>query len=112
VSGIDVPNPDQENVDSDGIGDACYNDTIYGTVSGNVQEGVNINLYKFTSEGEVLWATESTDADGYYAFGNLAGTLYKILPEYPLCGFNLTPTFALIPLDENTSFDFTATFFF
>jgi hypothetical protein len=41
----DVPNPGQEDVDNDSTGNACDSDTIYGTVSGDVQvQGINNSL--------------------------------------------------------------------
>jgi hypothetical protein len=38
-------NPNQEDVDNDGIGDVCDENTIYGTVSGDVQKSITVNIY-------------------------------------------------------------------
>ena len=39
-----VSNPDQKDVDSNNIGDVCDPNTVYGTISGDVQEGVYIDI--------------------------------------------------------------------
>jgi hypothetical protein len=65
-----VANPEQKDVDSNNIGDVCDVDTIYGTVLGDMQEGVNINFYKVTCGEDVFFNTVITDENGYYSLGD------------------------------------------
>lgn len=109
----DVANPGQENVDAateiDILGDVCDPDTVYGTVSGDVLEGINIELYTESCGEDILEATTTTDQYGYYALGGLSSQRYLIYAEKT--GFNIIPQsgWVDIPNAVGQSFDFTAT---
>jgi len=108
-----VSNGNQEDVDSDGVGDFCDADTVYGYISGipgDSQEGVIVRIYKPSCGGDIELASDTTDSDGYYSlFGNL-GTGYRTLvPE--LSGYTFVPEvdYPKMPQAVIQSYDFTAT---
>ena len=76
-----VANLNQEDVDNDGIGDVCDNDTIYGSVSGDVREGITVNIYTLSCGATQPYATVTTGARGYYATSNLENGRYLVVPE-------------------------------
>jgi hypothetical protein len=92
---------------------ALSQNTIYGTVgnvsSGDVQEGVTVELYTTSCGGDILEATTETDVNGYYSFGGLNSQRYLILVEE--IGYRFVPVSAWvdIPQTEPQSYDFTAT---
>jgi len=74
-------NPGQQDVDNDGTGDACDKDTIYGYLSGEFKEGLDVNIFTSSCSSPTIVATLITDEDGYYAIGNLEDNWYQIIPE-------------------------------
>ena len=102
-------NPNQEDIDSDGVGDFCDANTVYGTVSGDIQEGVNIGIYRPNCGGDVLLDTTTTNSEGYYAFGNLSNGWHTIVPELSGYTFALEIDYTKIPQTEIRPYDFTAT---
>ncbi len=102
-------NPNQEDADSDGDGDVCDPDTVYGTISGDVQEGVTVIIYIFSCGTPQPHATVTTDAQGYYAIGDLENGRYLVGFEEP--DYNFTPVWSWvdIPQTEIQSYDFTST---
>nr|NQU93120.1 VCBS repeat-containing protein [Bacteroidota bacterium] len=102
-----VVNPNQEDVDGDSTGDVCDADTIYGYVTGDVQEGVEVilNIY---SCGLVDLEGTVTNLEGYYAFGGLQNRSYSIIPE--IDGYTFAPWLITvqIPQTEIQPYDFTA----
>ena len=77
----EISNPGQQDVDNDGIGDACDDDTIYGYVSGEFKEGIDVNIATASSNGPTIIATLITDEDGYYSIGDLEDNWYDVTPE-------------------------------
>jgi hypothetical protein len=102
-------NPGQENVDGDGFGDACDDDTIYGTISGDIQEGVNAELYIINCGGNILEAATTTDQYGYYSFGGLTSQRYLLLAEKTGYTFIPVSDWVDIPQGVIQSYDFTVT---
>ena len=103
----EVANPGQENADNDTLGDVCDADTVYGTVSGDILEGVSLSIYRSSCGGDVLIDTKSTNAAGYYAFGNLEDGFYDVNPEND--GYTFLPELVqvMIPQEVPQSYDFT-----
>jgi hypothetical protein len=105
----DAANPGQEDVDSDGLGDVCDTNTIYGTISGDVQEGITVNIYICSCGAPQPHSTVTTDSRGYYSIGdNLANGRYLVSSDYT--GFSFSNyKWVDISLTESQSYDFTAT---
>ena len=74
-------NPGQQDADNDGKGDACDGDTIYGNISGEFSEGIDVNISTVSCSGEAIVATLTTDEDGYYAIGDLNNKWYIVSPQ-------------------------------
>jgi hypothetical protein len=77
----EISNPGQQDVDSDGIGDACDDDTIYGYISGEFKEGIDVNIYTASCSMPIIIATLITDEDGYYSIGDMEANWYEVSPE-------------------------------
>jgi hypothetical protein len=77
----EIPNPGQQDADSDGTGDACDDDTISGYISSEAEESINVNIYTVGCSSEEIFAELITDADGYFSIGNLEDGHYIVYPE-------------------------------
>ena len=73
----ETSNPNHQDVDNDGTGYACDDDTIYGYISGEFKEGVDVNISTASCEGPTIIATLITDEDGYYSIGDLENNWYE-----------------------------------
>jgi len=76
----ETPNPGQQDDDNDGTGDACDEDTIYGYISGEFKEGINVNISTAGCSMEETIDTLITDEDGYYSIGDLDDNWYSVAP--------------------------------
>jgi hypothetical protein len=82
---------------------------IQGQITGNIQEGIFLQLYKANC-GEDTWVWYSTsNSEGYYGWGNLANGIYKVVPNN--ASYRFTPEFHyfIIPQTEIKSYDFIET---
>ena len=81
-----LANPKQEDVDSNGLGDVCDANTIYGEVEGFANAGINIDILDCSDyEGDAcqsttMSSTVTTNDAGYYAVGGLSGWV-KVEPN-------------------------------
>jgi hypothetical protein len=82
-------------------------ETIYGTVSGDVQAGVNVNVYVVDCGASQPYAALTTDAQGYYATGNLPNGRYLVVPDDAGYSFS-NSKWVDIPQTVIQSYDFTA----
>jgi hypothetical protein len=82
---------------------------IHGRITGNVQSGISVKLYKTSCGGDSLVDTFTSNAEGYYAFGCLDNGTYKVIPDNASYLFN--PEFDSVDIPQTIikSFDFTAT---
>lgn len=105
---LTVSNSGQENADNDTLGDVCDADTVYGTISGNVQEGVTVSIYRTTCGADVLIAETITDQNGYYSFGSLEDGQLLVVPVASGYSFVEIHRWPDIPQTVIQSYDFTA----
>jgi len=84
---------------------AFEDEKIEGTVSGAVQEGVNISLTKVGC-GETSSESTETEGNGYYKFSDVLNGNYKVIPEKN--GYTFSPKFisVIIPNDAAKQIDF------
>lgn len=82
-------------------------DTVLGTISGAVKEGITVSVYQTTCGGDVLLDTTTTDVDGYYSFNSLSNGWYTIIPDND--SYNFTPEWALVQIPQTVpqTYDFT-----
>jgi hypothetical protein len=82
--------------------------SISGKVSGDIQEGINVEINVYSCGAPQSVATLTTDASGYYSIGNLENGQYGIIPQKD--GYSFIPKylFPQIPQTEIQSYDFTA----
>jgi hypothetical protein len=106
---IGTANPGQADADNDGIGDVCDTDTIYGTISGDIQGGVTVGLYIVNCGGNIDGGSAITDSEGYYAIGDLADGQYLVLPQDVGYSFAPVRNWVDIPNGPGQSYDFTVT---
>jgi hypothetical protein len=80
---------------------------IYGNVSGDIQAGVNVSIYRTNCGGDILEATITTNSEGYYSFGGLEDSRYLLVVEK--IGYSFSSSYWVdIPQAEIQSYDFTS----
>jgi hypothetical protein len=86
---------------------ALSQNTIYGTVSGDAQEGINVVIYLLSCGTPQPHATVITDAQGYYVIGDLPNGRYLVGPDD--AGYSFSSSYWVdIPQTEVQSHDFTS----
>jgi hypothetical protein len=58
---------------------ALSQNTIYGTVTGDIQEGVAVKVYNLNCGGDILEAETITDSEGYYSLGGFGNGRYLLV---------------------------------
>jgi subtilisin len=104
-----IPNPGQEDADNDGTGDAGDSDTIYGTITGAIVEGVTVQLYVLNCGGNTDGGSAVTNSEGYYAIGGLDEFRHTV--NYDAPGYSFAPAayWAVVPNEPGKSYDATST---
>ena len=93
----------------DGDGDVCDPDTIYGTISGAIQEGVTVDLCIVNCDGNIDGDSTVTNSEGNYAIGDLVNGRYWIIPQEASYNFAPGGVWVDIPNGPGQSCDFTTT---
>jgi hypothetical protein len=106
---IGTSNPNQDDVDTDGDGDVCDADTIYGTISGDIQAGVTVALYIVNCGGNLDGGSPVTNSEGYYAIGDLVDGQYQVIPQEAGYSFAPVSAWSYIPNGPDQPKDFTST---
>jgi hypothetical protein len=83
---------------------------IYGNISGVVQEGVTVNIYKVNCGGDINASSPVTNSEGDYSFGDLENGRYLLVADYE--GVDFTPVHGWVDIPQTLpqSYDFTATY--
>jgi hypothetical protein len=83
---------------------------IQGQITGDIKEGITVQLYKIIcgSDDDWVWFSKS-NSEGYYGFGNLANGSYRVVPENASHLFN--PEFINVEIPQTIiqSYDFIET---
>jgi len=87
---------------------ALSQNTVYGNISGDVQEGITVKIYHLSCGIPQPHATVITDAQGYYATGDLADGRYLVGPDDAACSFS-SSYWVDIPQTVIQPYDFTST---
>jgi hypothetical protein len=95
----ETPNPGQQDADNDGTGDACDDDTIYGYISGEFKEGLDVNVYTASCSSPIIINTLITDEYGYYSIGGLEDNWYLVTPED--YDFIFYPNYTYVPIGNS-----------
>ena len=106
-------NPCNDNLDNDGDGvtDVCDNSIAFGTISGDIQEGVSIIIWSLDCGLTVPVAELTTDQNGFWEYAglgngrwllNVGASCYSFLPKDGAVWIDL-------PLDPIKGYDFNAT---
>jgi hypothetical protein len=105
-----ISNPGQEDADSDSDGDVCDTNTIYGTISGAIQEEVTVYIYVVNCGGDINAGASITNSEGYYAIGDLPDGQYQVLPQEDGYSFGSAKWhWVYIEQEPGQAFDWTST---
>jgi hypothetical protein len=84
-----------------------YDDnTIYGTVTGDVQEGVTVKVYSFNCGSDILVGEPVTNSEGNYSLHVIENGRYFVLPD--VSGYSVKGHLVDIPHPVVQPNDFTA----
>ena len=67
---------------------ALSQNTIYGTITGEVHADISVELYRTSCSVEELVDTFTTNSEGYYEFEDLSNGYYRVVPKNPSNIFN------------------------
>jgi hypothetical protein len=104
--------PCADNLDNDGDGDkdVCANDLVFGTIRGEIQEGVKIIIWSLNCGLTVPVEELTTDQNGYWEYSGLGNGRWLLNATLP--GYSFIPSDGTawmdLPLDPIKGFDFTA----
>jgi len=87
----------------------CDAYSVFGTISGAIQEGVTVEIYRTACGGNVFIAETTTDQNGYYLFGALETGQLLVVPTADNYDFMPVHSWPVIPQAEIQAHDFTAT---
>jgi hypothetical protein len=87
---------------------ALSQNIIHGRITGDVQAGISVELYKTICGSDVLVDTFTTNSEGYYAFGCLDNGDYRVAPKN--ANYTFSPEFDSVQIPQTIiqSYDFTA----
>jgi subtilisin family serine protease len=103
-----IANSNQGDYDNDGIGDACDEGILFGTITGAVP-GLKVDLVAIGCGFEFIYDTDRTNSEGYYLFESIPQGFYFVLPKSLYVNFEPLYGPIRIPQTEVQSYDFTAT---
>jgi hypothetical protein len=88
---------------------ALSQETIYGTISGDVQDGVTVEIYTFDCGATNPINELTTDLDGDYSSPSLVDGRYLVIASKD--GYSISPTVHNVQIPQTViqSYDFTAT---
>lgn len=87
---------------------ALSQNIIYGRITGVVQAGINVELYKTSCGIDELVDSFVTNLEGYYSFGCLDNGTYRVVPKLRRYGFDSDLNSIDIPQLVIQSYDFTS----
>jgi hypothetical protein len=90
-------------------GPAFAQDTVYGTISGDIQEGVTVTIYQPNCGGNILVGESVTNSEGYYSFSGLEAGRYLLFVDHTGYSFGPEGVWVDIPQEDIQPYDFTAT---
>ena len=102
-----IANSNQGDYDNDGIGDACDEGIIFGTITGAVP-GVKVDLVALGCGFDFIYEKARTNSEGYYSFESIPQGFYVVLPKSLYVNFDPLYGPIRIPQTEVQSYDFTA----
>ena len=87
---------------------ALSQNTIYGTVSGDIQAGITVKIYILSCGAPQPHSTLVTDSQGNYVTGGLPNGRYLVVPEDADYTFAPGSSWVDIPQVEIQPYDFTS----
>jgi hypothetical protein len=102
-----IANSNQGDYDNDGIGDACDEGIIFGTITGAVP-GLKVDLVALGCGFDFVYDTDRTNSEGYYSFESIPQGFYVVLPKSLYVNFDPIYGPIRIPQTEVQSYNFAA----